>query len=73
MPPELTTKKRVELPKELLSNGAFWSVFAQWWQTNGGLPEELRVIQRIAEDRRVHPAQMIFKGLRKMTARGDFD
>ena len=60
-------------PKELLSDAAFWSVFREWFPVNGGLPEELRVLERLAAGKRVSPAQLVFRTLRKAIARGEWD
>ena len=60
-------------PDEMLSDDAFFSLFKQWWPIHGGLPEELRVIERLAQAKRVKAGEFIFRTLRKVIARGDYD
>jgi hypothetical protein len=60
-------------PREMVSDAAFWSICREWWPLNGGLPEELRTLERLAADRRVTPAAILFRMVRKMISQGGWD
>jgi hypothetical protein len=55
-----------------VTNDVFWPVFMRWWAEAGGTNDELKQIQRLAADKKQHPARMLLVIVRRALTIGDF-